>query len=74
MQFVNIKLRCFVADNGEDALEQAARQLAAHCNGNAAGHNGCPTGALECPFMMDYDTDCEDVTPQDWLKHLEVEQ
>lgn len=63
---------------GNEAAEREARRLAATCN-NSHGAGPCTVGEMPCPFLIhgfENDTGngmtCSVITPDDWLKLLEV--
>lgn len=67
-----------VAKFGNEAAEREAKRLAAFCN-QAAGAGPCTVGEMPCPFLIhgfENDTGngmtCSVITPDDWLKLLEV--
>ena len=75
MERITIKLDLSHAVDGKgmEVKDYYAQRLAHYCRHSNEGYD-CTVGYLSCPLGNSSRHSCYDVTPEDWLKLLEVEK
>lgn len=72
MERVIVKIDIYhaVSGKGREIREHLSHTYAHHCRNSNDGYD-CTAGIMPCPFSG---TSCGAVTPDDWLKVMEVEE
>lgn len=78
MKFIKVSYTEGVATDwkAEQHMKEHAYLYARLCN-KCKGMGNCTVGYMPCPFLLDdmpyaLDKMCDNIKPEDWLRHLEV--